>query len=123
MHTVIIALGSNVYQTDNIDAASAFISERFEDVAFSEYLWTDPIDIASDRFLNRLAFVKTSMALNDLKQLLKDMEVNAGSTREEREKGIIKIDVDLLIYDDKRYHLQDWNRDYIKQLIAQNPFV
>ena len=34
-----------------------------------------------------------------------------------RRHGIVPIDLDLLLYDDERFHLQDWERSYIKDLL------
>lgn len=40
-----------------------------------------------------------------------------GRTQEDRTAGIVRIDLDLLQYDNDRYHLRDWERDYIKKLL------
>jgi 2-amino-4-hydroxy-6-hydroxymethyldihydropteridine diphosphokinase len=33
--------------------------------------------------------------------------------------GIVAIDLDLLQYSEVRYHLKDWDREYIKDLIKE----
>ena len=33
--------------------------------------------------------------------------------------GIVKIDLDLLQYDETQYHLRDWSRNYVKNLINE----
>ena len=42
-----------------------------------------------------------------------------GSLPEDRRKGIVKIDIDLLQFDDIRRKKEDWNRDYIQLLINE----
>ena len=39
-----------------------------------------------------------------------------GRTAEDRRLGIVRIDLDLLQYDDTRFHLRDWERPYVKLL-------
>ncbi len=34
-----------------------------------------------------------------------------------RTKQQVTIDLDLMLYDDERYHLRDWPHPYIQQLI------
>ena len=46
------------------------------------------------------------------------METTLGDSREERQKGCIAIDIDILRYDDLRLHPSDWQRPYIPQLLA-----
>ena len=48
---------------------------------------------------------------------LKEMEKEMGRTPEEREQGIVRIDLDLLLFDQQRYHERDWERDYIRRLL------
>jgi 2-amino-4-hydroxy-6-hydroxymethyldihydropteridine diphosphokinase len=40
-----------------------------------------------------------------------------GRTAQQREKGIVTIDLDLMEHDGVRYHLEDWQRPYIKMLL------
>jgi 2-amino-4-hydroxy-6-hydroxymethyldihydropteridine diphosphokinase len=38
---------------------------------------------------------------------------------EDRQEGIVRLDLDILAYDDERHHLSDWERHYIKILLPQ----
>ena len=42
-----------------------------------------------------------------------------GSMSEERKKGIVKIDIDLLQFDNTKRKADDWSRDYIQLLINE----
>ena len=52
-----------------------------------------------------------------IKQLLKETEKRLGRTH--NEDGIVAIDLDLLQYDGQQYHLRDWERDYVKNLLNE----
>lgn len=57
--------------------------------------------------------------LSRLRQMLKDMERTIGSTPTERKQGIVRIDIDILLADGQRHHEDDWERPYVKNLLAQ----
>ena len=42
-----------------------------------------------------------------------------GSVSEERKKGIVKIDIDLLQFDGTKRKADDWGRDYIQLLLNE----
>jgi len=68
-------------------------------------------------YINQLVSAETTLSSEDLTSRLKDTEKCLGRTPELRRHGIVPIDLDLLLYDDKRFHLQDWERSYIKDLL------
>ena len=68
-------------------------------------------------YLNQLVYATTSLNVDELQSALKDIELRLGRTAEDRQKGIVRIDLDLLLYNDQRYHLRDWDRPYIKALL------
>ena len=47
------------------------------------------------------------------------METQCGNTEFLRKEGKISMDIDLLKYNDQRFHESDWSRDYVKKLIKQ----
>ena len=51
---LIFSLGSNYDQERNIIEAISLLNKMFakNDIVFSRQMWTDPIDIESDKFLN-----------------------------------------------------------------------
>ena len=40
-------------------------------------------------------------------------------TPTERKQGIVRIDIDILLADGQRHHEDDWERPYVKNLLAQ----
>ena len=115
----IIALGSNSHQQQLIGMACDELKRLVPGISFTQMLWTDPINMQSTKFLNSIAWGETSMLLNELQPLLKQLERNLGDTPELRSQGIVRIDLDLLLFDRQQLHQQDWQRPYIKQLLKE----
>jgi len=117
---LILAIGTNVNQENNIIIADKFIEDYFgkENVAFSKAMWTNPIGIISDRFLNQLACINTNDECENVIEFIKSIERKMHSTKKKKYSGVVVIDIDLLEYDNVRYHNEDWNRKYIKELMS-----
>ena len=86
---IVIALGSNVDQEAHILKAKKWLEATFEDMTFGTSLWTEPIGLSSDKFLNTLGV------------------------------GYTNVNIDLLLFDSERLHETDWNRGYVKNLLQQ----
>jgi 2-amino-4-hydroxy-6-hydroxymethyldihydropteridine diphosphokinase len=111
-HRVIVALGSNCRQIAHIHWASERLSFLLDDCRLSRVLWTADIKGSGKWYINRLAAGYTELAVDDLQQLLKQTEAETGRTKE-----AVTIDLDLLQYDDQRYHERDWQRLYVTRII------
>ena len=111
-HAVIIALGSNCLQAVHIRWASERLSFLLDDCRLSRMLWTADIKGSGKWYMNRLAAGYTELSLDALQQLLKQTEAEAGRT-----KDAVTIDLDLLQYDNQRYHEKDWQRNYVSAII------
>ena len=121
MSKVLLCLGSNRDALRHIDAAQNMLRRTLGDIRFSQSLWTKPIGTAtpSPLYLNCLAQADTNLGYPALHQMLKDMERTIGSTPTERKQGIVRIDIDMLLADGQRHHEDDWERPYVKNLLAQ----
>lgn len=118
-HYILLALGSNVAAELHIEQAKARLSAVFPQLRFSRSLITPAIGIVSPPFMNCLAEGYCSVPLEGVLVTLKDIEAQMGSVSEEREKGIVKIDIDLLQFDDTKRKADDWSRDYIQLLLNE----
>lgn len=117
--TIILALGSNVNQEQNINRAMEYLRHTFGDIRFSEMLWNPAIGICSEDFLNVVAVATTHHPPATVNASLKYIEQQCGRTSNDKEQNLIPLDIDLLQYDNVRYHLSDWERGYIKLLMKQ----
>ena len=118
MHHVLISLASNHEQKENLCKAREALTQILSLPKFTPEQWTHPMGKHFGRFyINQLVSAETTLSSEDLTSRLKDTEKCLGRTPELRRHGIVPIDLDLLLYDDKRFHLQDWERSYIKDLL------
>jgi 2-amino-4-hydroxy-6-hydroxymethyldihydropteridine diphosphokinase len=113
MPQVIIALGSNCHQSAHIQWAAQRLARCLDDLRFSRRLWTADIHGSGAQYMNCLAIGVTFLNAERLQQELKAIESETGRT-----PGRVTIDLDLMLYDDLRYHERDGPRPYIQQLIT-----
>lgn len=120
-HSVMLCLASNSLQERNMEAARSLLPELLSDLRYTSEHWTDPVTSHGDRsavkYLNQLATGTTTLEAEALNLRLKEIEQQLG--RKHDKSGIVTIDIDLLQYDDTRYHLRDWERDYVKDLLVE----
>ena len=117
-HQIIISLASNENQETNLQVARTQLTQLLSEVHFTSAIWTEPINcIRKEPYLNQLCKATTAFSMNLLNEVLKEIEKRLGRTH--NEDGIVTIDLDLLQYDEEQYHLRDWSRSYVKDLINE----
>jgi len=117
-HEVIISLASNENQGANLERARELLTMIIHNLKFTQEKWTEPVNtIRKARYLNQLCKGTTELGANLLGEILKETERRIGRTH--NEDGIVVIDIDLLAYDEQLYHLRDWDRNYVKDLIKE----
>ncbi|MBR5061441.1 MAG: 2-amino-4-hydroxy-6-hydroxymethyldihydropteridine diphosphokinase [Prevotella sp.] len=116
---VILALGTNHGQEPNMNQAKDMLTRLLDGIRFSSLAWTAPIGIVSDHFLNCLAIGETSLSLPSLLSAIKRIERKCGDTTSLRQENIVCMDIDILLFGDKRMHERDWQRPYIQQLMNE----
>ena len=117
-HHIIISLASNFNQEANLEAARAQLTQLLTEAHFTSAIWTEPINsLRSEPYLNQLCKGTTAFGFNLLNEILKETEKRQGRTH--NEDGIVTLDLDILQYDDEKFHLRDWSRNYVKDLINE----
>ena len=119
VYEIVISLGSNDRQETNMIIAKQLLEQLFGDIQFTKSVWTNPIGIESDRFLNCLAIAHTKHREPQIKSALKRIEIRCGDTRAFRSINIVRMDIDILLFDGQRLHTEDWQRPYIKSLMKE----
>lgn len=120
---VILALGTNVNQERNMKQVRRLLVDTWPDMKFTTPKWTQPIGMASDLFYNCLAYTKVEESLEELTEKVKNMERICGNTRAERSLNRIQMDIDILLYGDNKLHIDDWQRDYVQELMNEIEFT
>ena len=117
-HHIIISLASNINQEAHLEAARTQLIQLLTEVHFTRAIFTDPIGtLRQEPYLNQLCSGTTALGMNLLNEVLKEIEKRLGRTH--NEDGIVTLDLDLLEYDGERFHLRDWSRNYVKDLINE----
>lgn len=116
---VILALGTNVNQERNMKQVMQLLADTWPDMKFTSQKWTQPIGMASDLFYNCMAYTEVEESLEELTEKVKGMERICGDTRAERLLNRIQMDIDILLYGDNKLHIDDWQRDYIQELMNE----
>ena len=105
---IIISLGSNTFPEQHIEQAICLLRQAFGELMVTRQLWTEPIGMES-----------SARSMQQVQEELKRIEVLCGRKPEDKAKGTVVVDADLLLYNDTRCHLNDWQRDYVKILMAE----
>lgn len=112
MYSVIIAIGSVTSPSAYIHWASQRLTLLLTDMRLSKMIWTKDVKGTNLMYMNRLVSGKTNLSAEILEYELKIIEAMTNRTKEQ-----ITIDLDLMQHDNQRYHIKDWPRPYIQQLL------
>ena len=118
-HDILLALGSNHRADSNLQQALSLLA-RFVDIRrTSATLVSAAIGEGMEHgvcpFTNQLLCGETLLPLDELQTRLKEAERLIGRCPGER--YTIPIDLDILRYDDRMLHPDDWGRPYIRRLL------
>lgn len=119
MNKIILALGSNIQQKYHMRQAVALLCDTFKNMYFTEPCWTKPIGLDSEDFLNGMASAETNLSVEEVLAHLKSIEKSCGRTPQESKRGVIPMDIDLLMYAGQLFHEEDWERPYVRRLYEQ----
>lgn len=115
-----IELGTNEPTDNNLSLARYYLSSAFDDIQFSTIYDTQSVDfIISCTFYNQTARIVTDLPKEIILQKLKAIEKRLGRMPEDKKKGIVKIDIDLLTYDGEVLKVNDWKREYVCQGVME----
>ena len=121
MHRVLISLASNHRRQQHLQQAREALRQVLQREAYTPVVGTPAVGASATQanpYLNQLVVAYTTLPATELCQRLKQIETQLGRTPEMRQEGIVPIDLDLLLYDQERHHLSDWQRPYTKQLLT-----
>ena len=117
-HEIIISIASNENQEANLAKARELLKTIIPELTFTHELWIEPVNTTrKSMYLNQLCKGVTELGPNLLSEVLKETERRLG--RRHNEDGIVVIDLDLLQYDKERFHIKDWERNYVKDLMKE----
>lgn len=122
MNKVLISIGSNFDSDNNIISCRQLLDSYFERISYSEVCETAPYGKNyKHNFLNQLAIISTEKELSEIKSILKTIEKKLGRDTNDKETGLVKIDVDLVIWNQDILKPRDISRTYVKSLLSTFP--
>ncbi|SRR5258708_15005930 len=127
MHTVFLALGSNVgNKIENIERATKFLETKIGNLKRAPLYETKPVGfLEQDDFVNTAIVGETELQPRELFVFVKRIEKKLGRIKRFR-FGPREIDIDILLYDDLVYkdddvqipHISLHERDFVLQPIV-----
>ena len=115
---IIISIGSNYNQKENISFAKKKLTGMLgEQTSFTRDMWTEPVGIQSEKFINCICISSTKHTLLQLTKAFKQLERKCERSKKNDLINKIPLDIDILLYGDQRYHKKDWERQYIQELL------
>lgn len=120
--TCIICIGSNFNPYINIQKAVIRISDLFPDTLWGKTVITIPEgsdnNALTPKYHNIAASFTTSMNLESIKTVFKEIEKACGRTPSSKTTGLIPLDIDVLIYDNKVIKPKDLESGYVTQALS-----
>lgn len=96
------------------------LKKLFPEIVFTEALTTKPYGKHYKRpFVNVLAVANHSAPTDEINAQLKEMEKRMGRAPEDKAKGKVVIDLDLVAADGEILRPKDFERDYVQDLLPQ----
>ena len=115
LHSCLLCLGSNFYRTAHLAYARRDLKVFFPDIRFASELETEAI---GSRFLspfsNQVAYLETTQDREQVRGILKRIERDNGRLPEDKAQGVVKLDIDLLKFDDEVLKPADLALPYVQ---------
>ena len=125
LHTCLLCLGSNLDGATRLSAARQALLSHFPDIRFSQEMVTEAIGTGFlSPFHNQVARLTTFLSAEEVRAILKGIEQVQGRLPEDKANGIVKLDIDLLVYDECVLKEKDLEREFVKiglEELGSNP--
>lgn len=112
----IISLGSNHgFREQHLIRALNYLAEISDTIYSSTHYESPALGGGKEHYLNAVAEIETSLALEDLNQMLKELEISEGRTPEARKEGYVPLDADIVVADGKIIRPKDFSQFFFKR--------
>ena len=119
INTCILCMGSNFERDIHLNAAQKALKEQFSGISFGKEIETEAIgEIYLSPFSNQIAKFETTLAPDEIRSIFKDIEHQNGRLPEEKALGIVKLDIDLLTFNNLVLKPEDLHREYIQKELS-----
>ena len=113
-HKCVLCLGTNFEKYTSIQNAREQLSQLFPNIRFSEEMITEAIgQHLLSPFINQIGIFSTELSAKEITEKCKNIEHFLGRKPEYKSQGIVKIDIDLLSFDQLILKPKDMERDFV----------
>lgn len=111
----ILSFGSNCGSREEVIEQAMKLLERSGKIAVRSHLYETPaLDGVSAPYVNAVAELETSMDVDALNHLCKEIECRLGRDKSKPENKEVPIDIDIVIYNDIILRVRDYNQTYFR---------
>lgn len=115
-HHCLLCMGSNTNRYAQLSVAREALRATFPDIHFGEMMETEAVGSGfHSPFSNQLAKFSTTLSPDSVHDLFKELERRCGRIPEDKAQGVVKLDIDLLVFDNKILKPEDMKREYIRR--------
>ena len=116
LHTCLLCMGSNIEPSSCLSAARSALLSHFPSIRFSKEMVTEAIGSGFlSPFHNQVASFTTSLSAEEVRTILTGIEQSQGRLPEDKVQGVVKLDIDLLMYDEQVLKPKDMEREFVKE--------
>lgn len=118
-HHCLLCMGSNTDRSAQLSVARKALCATFPDIHFGEMMETEAIGSGfHSPFSNQLARFSTTLSPDSVHDIFKELERRSGRIPEDKSLGVVKLDIDLLVFDNRVLKPEDMEREYIRRGIS-----
>ncbi|MBP1638824.1 MAG: 2-amino-4-hydroxy-6-hydroxymethyldihydropteridine pyrophosphokinase [Bacteroidetes bacterium] len=115
-NSYIVSIGSNSDAEQKVEAVKKILTERFDQVVFSDFKWVPPVgDHYKLPFYNGAVRFLSGLDPVDLKQQLKAIESILGRTPDQKAVGVVPIDLDIIVCNKAIVHIDYERFPFVKE--------
>ena len=101
MKRIVISLGSNIDREAKIRFALVCLERQFPDIEISRIFETRPVGFDGPDFFNLVAGFVSDQSYEEVREILKDIEKQAGREAGAKSYGSRVLDIDILLFGDQ----------------------
>lgn len=118
-HEAIISLGSNT-EKKILELAAILLAERFQLTSQSEIIESNAIgEHYQSPFYNQAIKLLSGYERDETIQIFKETEIKLGRTPQSKSKGIVPLDIDLIIWEGVVYKDDYYRFDFVRKCVDE----
>lgn len=118
-HEAIISLGSNT-EKKILELATILLAETFQLISQSEIIESNAIgEHYQSPFYNQAIKLLSGYEKDETIQIFKETEIKLGRTPQSKSKGIVPLDIDLIIWEGVVYKDDYYRFDFVRKCVDE----